>query len=71
MEGESQPAGEVHILTVKDNGELKGLMVDEIIKRLSVQLKIQKSQEQYVSGMIQWTYQDQVVDIPILDLTKL
>jgi len=71
MEGEPQPAGEVRILTVKDNGGLKGLMVDEIIKRLSVQLKIQKPQEQYVSGMIQWTYQDQLVDIPILDLTKL
>ncbi len=71
IEGEIPPAEEVRILTVKDDGELKGLRIDEIIKRASAQLKIQKTEGQYFSGMIEWTYQDQVVEIPILNLTKL
>lgn len=71
LEGKPRSEGEVRILTVKDNGGLKGLMIDEIIKRLTTQLKIQKNEEPYVYGMIEWFYQDQHVEIPILDLTKL
>ncbi len=71
MEGDLLPAGGGRILTVKDNGEVKGLMIDEIVKRLSAQLKILKTGEPYFSGTIEWIYQDQVVEIPILNLTKL
>lgn len=70
LEGE-YPSKEVRILAVKEDGEVKGLMIDEIIKSLSAQPKIQKTAEQYFSGMIHWTYQDQPVEVPILDLTKL
>ncbi len=71
MEGEPQHSGEVRILTVKDNGEFKGLMIDEIINRSNTQLKIHKTEEPYALGMIEWSYQNKPVNVPILDLKRL
>ena len=62
--------GEVRILAVKDNGEYKGLMIDEVLKRLSTHSNVSKEYGEYCAGTIHWTYQQQVVEIPILDLKK-
>ena len=62
--------GEVRILAVKDNGEYKGLMVDEVLKRLSTHSDVSKEYGEYCVGMIHWTYQQHLVEIPILDLKK-
>jgi chemotaxis signal transduction protein len=64
------PKGEVRILTVKDNGEYKGLMVDEVLKRLSTHSDVSKEYSEYCAGTIHWTYQQHVVEIPVLDLKK-
>jgi len=66
--GEDQ---EVRILMVRDNGEYKGLMVDQVIKNLSGCEETHPEQGEYFSGAIHWTYQDHAVDIPILDLNKV
>lgn len=63
--------GEVRILTVKDNREYKGLMVDEVLKRLSTHSDIGREQNEYFVGKVHWTYHQHPVEIPILDLKKL
>jgi chemotaxis signal transduction protein len=70
MEGRGENQ-EVRILMVRDNGEYKGLMVDQVIKSLSGCEETNQEKGEYFSGAIHWTYQDHAVDIPILDLKKL
>jgi len=62
--------GEMRILTVKDNGEYKGLMVDQVLKKLSTLSEKGGELGEYFSGVIHSTYQEQPVEIPILDLKK-
>jgi chemotaxis signal transduction protein len=62
--------GEMRILAVKDNGECKGLMVDQVLKQLSTSLEKKGRAGEYFSGVIHSTYQEQPVEIPILDLKK-
>lgn len=62
--------GEMRILTVKDNGEYMGLMVDQVLKKLSTTSEIGGSYGDFFSGRIYFTYQEQPVEIPILDLKK-
>jgi hypothetical protein len=63
-------AGEMRILAVKDNGEYKGLMVDQVLKQLSTLFERKGGVGEYFSGVIHSTYQEQPVEIPILDLKK-
>ena len=67
---EGEHAGEMRILTVKDNGEYKGLMVDQVLKQLSTLFEKGGKVGQYFLGMIHSTYQEQPVEIPVLDLKK-
>jgi hypothetical protein len=62
--------GAVKILIVKDGEEYKGLLVDEVLKRLSTRSDISGEYGEYFAGMAHWTYQQHPVDIPILDLKK-
>jgi hypothetical protein len=62
--------GEIKILTVKDNGEYKGFMVDQVLKKLSTLSEKGGELGEYFSGVIHSTYQEQPVEIPILDLKK-
>jgi hypothetical protein len=63
-------AGEMRILAVKDNGEYKGLMVDQVLKQLSALFEKRGESGEYFSGVIHSTYQEQPVEIPILNLKK-
>jgi hypothetical protein len=58
------------ILAVKDNGEYKGLMIDDVIKKLSTHPDIRGGDGEYFLGMVHSTYQEQPVEIPILDVKK-
>jgi hypothetical protein len=62
--------GEIKILTVKENSEYKGLMVDQVLKKLSTHTNIGGEYGEYFLGMVHWTYQERPVEIPILDLKK-
>ena len=66
--GESK--GEMKILAVKDNGEYKGFMVDQVVKKISVPSEKKGEVGEYFSGVIHSTYEEQSVEIPILDLKK-
>jgi hypothetical protein len=62
--------GEATILTVKEDGGYKGLIVDEVLKKLSTPADIGREYGDYFFGVIHWTYRDHPVEIPILDLKK-
>ncbi len=69
------PGGEskgemIKILAVKDNGEYKGFMVDQVVKRISAPSEKEGEVGQYFSGVIHSTYEEQPVEIPILALKK-
>ena len=65
-----EPKEEVKILTLKDNGEVKGFLVDQVIKKLSTTSEKRVGCGEYFSGIIRSIYQEQAVEIPILDLKK-
>ena len=62
---------EIQILTVKEDEEYKGLMIDQVLKKLSAQAEISGEFGEYFLGMFHWTYQEQPVRIPILNLKKI
>jgi len=64
------PKDEIRILTVKDNGEYKGFMIDQVLKKLSTVSDREGEVGEYFSGVIHFTYQEQPVEIPVLDLKK-
>jgi len=64
------PKEEIRILTVKDNGEYKGFMIDQVLKKLSTVSDREGEVGEYFSGVIHFTYQEQPVEIPVLDLKK-
>ena len=62
--------GETRILTVKDNGEYKGLLVGQVLSKSSALLEKREGVGEYFLGLIHSTYQEHPVEIPILDLKK-
>jgi hypothetical protein len=65
-----RPKGEIRILAVKDNGGYKGFMIDQVLKKLSTTSDRGGKVGEYFSGVIHSTYQEEPVEIPILDLKK-
>ena len=66
----AEPKGEMKILAVKDNGGYKGFMVDQVVKKVSAPSEKVGEVGEYFSGIIRSLYQEQSVEIPILDLRK-
>jgi len=64
------PKDEIRILAVKDNGGYKGFLVDQVVKKVSAPSEKEGEVSEYFSGVIHSTYQEQSVEIPILDLKK-
>ena len=62
---------ELKILAVKDDGEYKGLMIEQILERLSAQADIGGAHGEYFLGTFRSTYQGRPLDISILDLRRL
>jgi hypothetical protein len=62
---------EVKILSVNEDGEYKGLMVDQVLERLSTQMETGGKYGGYFIGMTHWTYQGRPTEISILNLKKL
>ncbi len=62
---------EIQVLTVKESGEYKGWMVDQILKKSLVEADISKDYGEYFMGMARWTYQEKPVKVPILNLRMI
>jgi chemotaxis protein histidine kinase CheA len=61
---------ELKILAVKDDAEYKGLMIDQVLERLSTLSDIGEAYGEYFLGLFRWTYQERPMEVPILDLGK-
>ncbi len=61
---------QIRVLTVKEDGEYKGFMVDQVLRKLSTSSERREEASGYFSGVVHFTYQEQPVEIPILDLKK-
>ncbi|MGQ9645252.1 MAG: chemotaxis protein CheW [Thermodesulfobacteriota bacterium] len=62
--------GAIKILTVNENGEYKGFLVDQVLERLSTQMETGGNYGEYFTGIARWTYQARPTEISILDLKK-
>ena len=65
------PRGDMQLLIAKEDGEYIGLMVDQVLKKLSVQADVSEEYAEYLLGKFHWNYQEHPVDIPILNLKKI
>lgn len=61
---------EIKILAVNEEGEYKGLMVDQVLERLSTQMETGGKYGEYFTGITHWTYQERPTEISILNLKK-
>jgi len=61
---------EIKILAVNEEGEYKGLMVDQVLERLSTQMETGGKYGEYFTGITHWTYQERPAEISILNLKK-
>jgi chemotaxis protein histidine kinase CheA len=65
------PKKEIKLILLKDNGGYKGLIVEQVLKRLSTQSEFESGAGEYFLGTIQWRYHEHPLEIPILDIKKL
>ena len=61
---------EVKILAVNEDGEYKGLMVNEVLERLFTRMETGGNYGEYFTGITHWTYQEHPTEISILNLKK-
>ena len=61
---------EVKILVVNEEGEYKGLIVDQVLERVSTEMETGGKYGEYFAGITHWTYQERPITISILNLKK-
>jgi hypothetical protein len=62
---------EMQILTLKEDEIYKGLIIDQVLKKISVPLERSEKYGEFFLGIVHWSYQEQPVEIPILDSRKI
>ncbi len=63
--------GEQQVLILKDDSEYKGILMNRVLSRLYGPLEPSGELNEYLLGMIRWTYEDLPIKVPILNLRKL
>jgi hypothetical protein len=61
----------IKLLTVNDQGIVKGWIIDQILKQVSATPEREGEGTRDVLGKIYWTYKDRQVTVPILDTKRL
>jgi hypothetical protein len=61
----------IKLLTVNEQGVLKGWIIDQILKQVSATPEREGEGSSDVLGKISWTYNDRQVTVPILDTKRL
>ncbi len=59
------------LLMTQEEGECKGLIVEEVLKRLTISPEDRTEDGKPLLGTIHWTYQAHPVEVLILDLKRL
>jgi hypothetical protein len=65
------PAETSRLLMIQGEGEFKGLIVEEVLKRIISSPSDRGKNGKPVLGLIHWNYQAHPVDVPILDVKRL
>jgi chemotaxis protein histidine kinase CheA len=65
------PAETSRLLMVQEGEEFKGLIVEEVLKRIISSLSDRGENGKPLLGLIHWNYQTHPVDVPILDVKRL
>ena len=67
-----QRAGEEsRMLIVKHEEAFKGLLIERVLQKVSSRVEPDTPCDEYSIGIISWKYQDQRIDVPILNTDKL
>jgi hypothetical protein len=66
----AEKRAETKILLVRDGDEYKGLVIGQVLKKLSTHVEMEENGG-YYAGRIHWTYQECPVAVPVLDLSKM
>jgi chemotaxis signal transduction protein len=67
-----QRAGEeTRMLIVKHEETFKGLVIERVLQKVSSRVETDAPCDEYSTGIISWNYQDQRIDVPILNADKL
>jgi hypothetical protein len=56
---------------IQVEGEYKGLIVEDTIKRIEASPEEQGGNEKPLLGIVRWSYQAHSIDVPILDVARL
>ena len=62
---------ELRILILREGAEYKGLMIEQVLQKVSTHSDLKKSGDEFSLGTIPWTYQERPVEISVLDVKKL
>jgi|GEM_PF-386864 len=65
------PAETSRLLMIQEEGEFKGLIVEEVLKRIISSPSDRGENGKPLLGLIHWNYQAHPVDVPILDVKRL
>ena len=65
------PAETSRLLMIQGEGECKGLIVEEVLKRIISSPADRGENGKPLLGLIHWNYQAHPVDVPILDVKRL
>jgi hypothetical protein len=65
------PAETSRLLMIQEEGECKGLIVEEVLKRIISSPSDREENGKPLLGLIHWNYLAHPVDVPILDVKKL
>jgi hypothetical protein len=69
--GDAPAGGEMKVLLVKSGDEYRGVIVDQMVDKVSVQPEVRAGQGDYVAAVVHWTWGGQPVEVPLLALEKL
>ena len=70
-EASSNPEGAIRLLMIQGEGEYRGLIVDDVLKRIEASPVEQGRDGKPLLGIVHWSYQANPIDVPILDVARL
>lgn len=65
------PGQDRKILVVKDDEGYKGLLIERILQKVSMQLLFGEGSNDLLMGSFPWTYEEQPIEISVLNVKKL
>lgn len=65
------PEGVPKLVMIREGEQYKGLIVEEVLKRMTTSLEERREEGKPFLGVLQWTYQAHPVEVPILDLRRV